>query len=236
MKHGKRYRNAIEKLASLKRTQPCTLPDAVDTVVQLASAKFDETVELAASLGVDPRHAEQQVRGTCALPHGTGRAKRVLVMAKGEKLKEAEAAGADFVGGEDLVDKIKDGWLEFDAVVATPDMMSVVGRLGKVLGPKGLMPSPKTGTVTPDVAKAVNEIKAGRVEYRVDRQGNVHVPVGKVSFGKEKLLGNVSALLNEIVRAKPSAAKGTYLKSVTLSSTMGPGVAVDPNDVLAGAG
>jgi large subunit ribosomal protein L1 len=232
MKHGKRYTQSSQKLKD-KGNGAMTLDEAVGLVCELASAKFDETVEVATRLGVDPRHADQMVRGTCALPHGTGRTKRVLVIAKGEKVKDAEGAGADHVGGEELVEKIKGGWLEFDAVVATPDMMSVVGRLGKILGPKGLMPSPKTGSVTHDVAKAVSEIKAGRVEYRVDRQGNVHVPVGKISFGKEKLLGNVQSLLGEIVRAKPSAAKGTYLRSVTLTSTMGPGVKVDPNDVTA---
>lgn len=230
MKHGKRYTQSAKTLRD-KASGALSLEDAVGLVCELASAKFDETVEVATRLGVDPRHADQMVRGTCALPHGTGRTKRVLVIAKGEKVKDAESAGADHVGGEELIDKIKGGWLEFDAVVATPDMMSVVGRLGKILGPKGLMPSPKTGSVTHDVAKAVSEIKAGRVEYRVDRQGNVHVPVGKISFGKEKLLGNAQSLLGEIVKAKPSAAKGTYLRSVTLTSTMGPGVSVDPGDV-----
>jgi len=230
MKHGKRYNQSATTLRE-KANGALPLEDAVGLVCELASAKFDETVEVATRLGVDPRHADQMVRGTCALPHGTGRTKRVLVIAKGEKVKDAESAGADHVGGEELIEKIKGGWLEFDAVVATPDMMSVVGRLGKILGPKGLMPSPKTGSVTHDVAKAVSEIKAGRVEYRVDRQGNVHVPVGKISFGKEKLLGNVQSLLGEIVKAKPSAAKGTYLRSVTLTSTMGPGISVDPGDV-----
>ncbi len=232
MRHGKRYRTSMSRRKELGATKPVALVSAIDAVLALASAKFDETVEVATRLGVDPRHADQMVRGTCALPHGTGKTKRVLVFAKGEKVTEAEGAGADYVGGEDLMEKIQGGWFDFEAVVATPDMMSVVGRLGKLLGPKGLMPTPKTGTVTHDVAKAVSEIKAGRVEYRVDRQGNVHVPVGKISFGKEKLLGNVSSLLGEIVKAKPSAAKGTYLKSVTLSSTMGPGVPVDTADVI----
>ena len=236
MKHGKRYRNAIGTLKELGiEDSGADLETAIKAVLQMASAKFDETVEIATRLGVDPRHADQMVRGTCALPHGTGRTKRVLVMAKGEKVKEAEAAGADFVGAEDMVEKIQGGWLDFDAVVATPDMMGQVGRLGKLLGPKGLMPSPKTGTVTHDVSKAVKEIKAGRVEYRVDRLGNVHVPVGKISFGAEKLRDNISTLLSEIVRAKPAAAKGNYLKSVTIASTMGPGVPVDPTQIMAAA-
>ena len=233
MKHGKRYSTAADKLRGTGESLPADLSRAIDLVLEMASAKFDETVEIATRLGVDPRHADQMVRGTCPLPHGTGKTKRVLVMAKGEKVKEAEEAGADYVGGEDLMEKIKGGWLDFEAIVATPDMMSVVGRLGKILGPKGLMPSPKAGTVTHDVAKAVNEIKAGRVEYRVDRQGNVHVPVGKVSFGKDKLQDNLTSLMTEIVKAKPAAAKGTYIRSVTLASTMGPGVPVDPADVLA---
>ncbi len=233
MKHGKRYRAAVEKLTALDVPERGTLESAVQAVIDLASAKFDETVELATRLGVDPRRADQMVRGTVVLPHGTGRTKCVIVLAKGEKIKEAEEAGADYVGSEDLIEKIKGGWFDFDAVIATPDMMGQVGKLGKLLGPKGLMPTPKTGTVTPDVAKAVGEIKAGRVEYRVDRHGNVHVPVGKISFGSDKLLENTTSLLREIVRARPSAAKGTYLASVTLTSTMGPGVGVDPQSVLA---
>jgi len=232
MRRGKRYQSAIEKIKG-EDAASRDLEAAIGTVIDLATAKFDETIEVATRLGVDPRHADQMVRGTCALPHGTGKSKRVLVFAQGEKLKEAEEAGADFVGGADLTEKIQGGWFDFDAVVATPDMMSQVGRLGKLLGPKGLMPSPKTGSVTHDVGKAVSEIKAGRVEYRVDRQGNVHVPVGKVSFGKDKLQDNVTSLLREIVKAKPAAAKGAYLKSVTISSTMGPGIAVDPAEVLA---
>jgi len=231
-KRGKKYTQAREPI---DRTKRYGLEEAVQMAVTSSYAKFDETVDLAVRLGVDPRHADQMVRGTCALPHGTGRTKRVLVMAKGEKVKEAEAAGADFVGAEDMVEKIQGGWLDFDAVVATPDMMGQVGRLGKLLGPKGLMPSPKTGTVTHDVSKAVKEIKAGRVEYRVDRLGNVHVPVGKISFGAEKLRDNISTLLSEIVRAKPAAAKGNYLKSVTIASTMGPGVPVDPTQIMAAA-
>jgi large subunit ribosomal protein L1 len=232
MRRGKRYQSAIEKIKGEDAAHR-DLEAAIGTVIDLANAKFDETIEVATRLGVDPRHADQMVRGTCALPHGTGKSKRVLVFAQGEKLKEAEEAGADYVGGAELTEKIQGGWFDFEAVVATPDMMSQVGRLGKLLGPKGLMPSPKTGSVTHDVAKAVSEIKAGRVEYRVDRQGNVHVPVGKVSFGKDKLRDNVTSLLREIIKAKPAAAKGAYLKSVTLSSTMGPGVTVDPADVLA---
>jgi large subunit ribosomal protein L1 len=232
MRRGKRYQSAIEKIKG-EDAASRDLEAAIGTVIDLATAKFDETIEVATRLGVDPRHADQMVRGTCALPHGTGKSKRVLVFAQGEKLKEAEEAGADFVGGADLTEKIQGGWFDFDAVVATPDMMSQVGRLGKLLGPKGLMPSPKTGSVTHDVGKAVSEIKAGRVEYRVDRQGNVHVPVGKVSFGKDKLQDNVTSLLREIIKAKPAAAKGAYLKSVTISSTMGPGIAVDPAEVLA---
>jgi large subunit ribosomal protein L1 len=200
--------------------------DAIELVKKTATAKFDETVEVAFRLGVDPKKADQQIRGAVVLPHGTGKTVRVLVFAKGDKAKEAEAAGADFVGDEDMINKINQGWFEFDAVVATPDMMASVGKLGRVLGPKGLMPNPKTGTVTFDVKRAVEEIKAGKIEYRVDRQGNVHAPIGKISFDNEKLAENFSTLFDTIVKAKPAAAKGTYLKSVTLSSTMGPGVRV----------
>ena len=198
-------------------------------VVDTACAKFDETVEAHIRLGVDSRHADQQVRGAIVLPHGTGKTKKVLVFAKGEKAKEAEAAGADFVGAEDLVQKIQgENWFEFDVVVATPDMMGVVGRLGRVLGPKGLMPNPKSGTVTFDVAKAIEEIKAGKVEYRLDKSNIIHVPVGKASFGSEKLFENFKVLMEAIIKAKPSAAKGQYLKSVSVASTMGPGVKVNP--------
>jgi large subunit ribosomal protein L1 len=233
MKRGKRYSKAADKLKEFGiGADGADIAAAVDAICQMSSAKFDETVEISTRLGVDPRHADQMVRGTCPLPHGTGKTKRVLVFAKGEKVKDAEEAGADYVGAEDLMEKIQGGWFDFEAVVAAPDTMSIVGRLGKVLGPKGLMPSPKTGTVTNDVAKAVGEIKAGRVEYRVDKQGNVHVPVGKVSFGKDKLVDNATSLLREIVKAKPAAAKGTYIKSITLSSTMGPGVPVDPVEVV----
>jgi len=197
-------------------------------VKELASAKFDETVDVATRLGVDPRKADQLVRGTVVLPHGTGKAVRVLVIAQGEKAKEAEDAGADFVG-VDYVTKIQEGWLDFDVCVATPDLMGKVGPLGRVLGPRGLMPTPKAGTVTFDIGRAVNEIKAGKIEFRVDKSGNVHAPIGKVSFSDEQLADNLHAFMDQIVRAKPSAAKGTYLKSVTVSSTMGPGVSIDPN-------
>ena len=203
--------------------------EALSLVAEVATAKFDETVEAHIKLGVDSRHADQQVRGAIVLPHGTGKTKRVLVFAKGEKATEAQAAGADFVGAEDLVQKIqKENWFEFDVVVATPDMMGVVGRLGRVLGPKGLMPNPKSGTVTFDVTKAIEEIKAGKVEYRLDKNNIVHVPVGKVSFGGEKLAENFNVLMNAIIKAKPSAAKGQYLRSVTVTSTMGPGVKINP--------
>lgn len=205
------------------------LDEAVELVAKLATCKFDETVELAVRLGVDPRQADQNVRGTVSMPHGTGRAVRVLVFAKGEKEREAREAGADVVGGEELVKKIsEEGWLEFDKAVATPDMMGLVGRIGKVLGPRGLMPNPKVGTVTFDVAKAVNELKAGKVEYRVDKAGIVHVPIGKRSFGIERLTANAGALLASLVKAKPAAAKGNYMVSVAVSATMGPGIKVDP--------
>ena len=222
---GKKYRKARESVA-VKPTYP--LPEAVEAVTKAAFAKFDETVELAMRLGVDPKHADQMVRGTVVLPHGLGgRSKRVLVVTSGEKLKEAQDAGADHVGGEEMVAKIQEGWLDFDAVVATPEMMKSVGRLGKVLGPRGLMPNPKTGTVTQDVAKAIQEIKAGKVEYRVDKTAIVHAPVGKVSFGPQKLLENAKVLIESVLKAKPAASKGRYVKSIALSSTMGPGVRVD---------
>lgn len=209
------------------------LEEALQRIKDGSFAKFDETVEIAIRLGVNPRHADQMVRGTVVLPHGTGRTVRVLVFASGEKLQEAEAAGADHVGGEELASRIQDGWLDFDAVVATPDMMRVVGRLGRVLGPRGLMPNPKTGTVTPDVTRAIEDIKAGKVNFRVDKAGIVHAPLGKVSFDTERLVENATALLSEIMRARPSAAKGTYLRSVNLSSTMGPGVRVDSSEAAA---
>ena len=226
-------KNYIESVKLVDRNALYTPIEAMDLAVKTAKAKFDETIELAVRLGVDPRHADQQVRGAVVLPHGTGKTVRVLVFAKGEKAKEAEVAGADFVGAEDLVDKIqKENWFDFDVVVATPDMMGVVGRLGRVLGPKGLMPNPKSGTVTFDVAKALAEIKAGKVEYRVDKTAIIHVPIGKRSFGAEKLAENFRTLMEAIIKAKPAAAKGQFVKSVSISSTMGPGVKVNPTKVL----
>ena len=225
-KKGKRY---AEASAKVDRNEYYDASAAMAMVVDTACAKFDETVEAHIRLGVDSRHADQQVRGAIVLPHGTGKTKKVLVFAKGEKAKEAEAAGADFVGAEDLVQKIQgENWFEFDVVVATPDMMGVVGRLGRVLGPKGLMPNPKSGTVTFDVTKAVNEIKAGKVEYRLDKTNIIHVPIGKVSFGGEKLAQNFAVLMEAIIKAKPSAAKGQYLRSISVASSMGPGVKVNP--------
>ena len=225
-KKGKRY---AEAFAKVDRSVYYDASQALGLVVDTASAKFDETVEAHIKLGVDSRHADQQVRGAIVLPHGTGKTKRVLVFAKGEKAKEAEAAGADFVGAEELVQKIQgENWFDFDIVVATPDMMGVVGRLGRVLGPKGLMPNPKSGTVTFDVAKAIDEIKAGKVEYRLDKTNIIHVPVGKASFGQEKVVDNFKVLIEAIIKAKPSAAKGQYLRSVTVASSMGPGVKVNP--------
>src|SRR5208283_3407124 len=218
----------IEKARKGVEARPYTLQEAVPLLQKVKYAKFDETVEVTLRLGVDPKHADQMVRGTVVLPHGLGKNKKVLVIATGEKVREAEAAGADFVGGEDMVEKIqKENWTDFDALIATPDMMKVVGRLGKVLGPKGLMPNPKTGTVTMDVAAAVKEIKAGKVEFRADKTSLVHVPVGKLSFEPQKLVDNATTVIGSIVRAKPSAAKGKYIKSITLSSTMGPGVPLD---------
>src|SRR3954464_14627085 len=213
--------------------RPHTIEEAVPLMQKVKFAKFDETVELTLRLGVDPKHADQMVRGTVVLPHGLGRTKRVLAIAGGDKQKEAEEAGADIVGGEELVEKINGGWTDFDAVVATPDMMRAVGKLGKVLGPRGLMPNPKTGTVTPNVRQAVTEIKAGKVEFRVDKTGIVHAPVGKTSFESQKLVDNAAALIDSIVRAKPAAAKGKYLKSITVSSTMGSGVKIDETNVEA---
>ena len=225
-KKGKKYAEALGKI---DRTKLYDAKDALALVSEIATAKFDETVEAHIKLGVDSRHADQQVRGAIVLPHGTGKTKKVLVFAKGDKAKEAEAAGADFVGAEELVQKIqKENWFDFDVVVATPDMMGVVGRLGRVLGPKGLMPNPKSGTVIFDVTKAVQEIKAGKVEYRLDKNNIIHVAIGKVSFGGEKLTENFSVLMNAIIKAKPSAAKGQYLRSVTVASTMGPGIKINP--------
>ena len=224
MKHGKKYNEAAKLI---DRAVQYEAAEAISLAKKSATAKFDETIEVHIRTGCDGRHAEQQVRGAGVLPNGTGKAVKVLVFAKGDKVNEAEAAGADFVGGDELIPKIQnDGWLDFDVVVATPDMMGVVGRLGKVLGPKGLMPNPKAGTVTMDVTKAVNDIKAGKIEYRLDKSNIIHVPVGKASFSEEKLQQNFDALMEAIVKAKPSTLKGQYLKSITLTSTMGPGVRV----------
>ena len=221
---GKKMNAAGEKV---ERTKEYPLEEAIRKVKELAYAKFDETVDLAFNLGVDPRKSDQMVRGTVVLPHGTGKKLRVLVFAKGEKELEAKQAGADYVGADDLVDKISKGWLDFDKVVATPDIMGVVGKLGKILGPRGLMPNPKLGTVTFDVAKAVKEIKAGKVEYKTEKAGVVHVPIGKVSFDAQKLLDNAKAIIESVTRAKPSTSKGKYLKGISVSSTMGPGLKVD---------
>ncbi len=223
-KQGKKFQAASKQV----ELRPYNLSDAVPLVQKIKFAKFDETVELHMRLGVDPKHADQMVRGTVVLPNGLGKSKRVLVIASGDKLREAEQAGADFVGGDDMVNKIQtEGWTDFDAVIATPDMMRSVGKLGKVLGPRGLMPNPKTGTVTQDVAQAVKEVKAGKVEFRVDKTGVIHVPCGKVSFETDKLLENASSLIQAVIKAKPAAAKGKYVKSVTICSTMGPGVHLD---------
>jgi len=221
---GKNYNAAIAKVDTNKFYN---IDDAVKLLPETATAKFDETVDVAVRLGIDPKQSEQMVRGTVVLPNGTGKKVRVLVFAKGEKEKEAKDAGADFVGGEDLVDKISKGWLDFDAIVATPDMMGSVGKLGKVLGPRGLMPNPKLGTVTFDIARAVKDIKAGKVEFKIDKAGNVHVAFGKISFGVNKLKENFTVLLESIIKAKPSTSKGTYLRSITISTTMGPGIKID---------
>ncbi|MBS6564700.1 MAG: 50S ribosomal protein L1 [Selenomonadales bacterium] len=222
MKHGKKY---LESLKLVDSQRLYDIDEAVELALQTAKAKFDETVELSIKLGVDPRHADQQVRGVVVLPNGTGKKVRILAIAKGDRAAEAEAAGADYVGAEEMVAKIQnENWFDYDVIVTTPDMMGLVGRLGKVLGPKGLMPNPKSGTVSPDLTRAINEIKAGKVEYRVDKTAIVHVPIGKASFGKEKLVENLNALMEAIIKAKPSASKGTYLKSVALSTTMGPGI------------
>lgn len=231
-KHGKRYRAALE-LAQRKPGLMKDLAEAVKLVKQTARAKFDETIVVSSHLGVDPRHSDQLVRGTVVLPHGTGRTLRVLVLCRGEKEQEAMAAGADFAGSDEYVKKIQGGWLEVDAIVATPDLMGEVGKLGKILGPRGLMPNPKSGTVSFDVAKAVKELKAGKIEFRVDKGANVHAPVGKASFTEDNLLENARAFLRELVRARPTAAKGHYIKSLTLSSTMGPGIILDPTSVTA---
>lgn len=224
MKYGKKYTDSVKTFDGSKVYE---LSEAMDIVLSTAKAKFDETIEFHTKLGVDPKQADQQVRGVLVLPNGTGKTQRVLVIAKGEKADAAAAAGADFVGAEEIVQKIqRENWFEFDVVITTPDMMGVVGRIGKVLGPKGLMPSPKSGTVTMDVAKAIKEVKAGKVEYRLDKTAVIHCSIGKKSFGKEKLIENYNALLDAIVKAKPAAAKGTYIKSIALASTMGPGVKV----------
>ena len=228
--HGKRYREALKKVDRIKLY---ALDEAVSMVKEFAKAKFDETVEIAAKLGVDPRHADQMVRGSVALPHGLGKTERVVAFAKGEKVREAKEAGADFVGAEDLVEKIQGGWLDFERVVATPDVMGLVGRLGRVLGPRGLMPNPKSGTVSLDIGRMVREIKAGKVEYRTEKAGLVHAPVGKASFEAKALAENVSAVVDALMRAKPSSSKGVYFKGLTLSSTMGPGVKVDHQTLLA---
>lgn len=224
-KRGKKYQDALKQF---DRMQLYEVREAVDLVKQIAPAKFDETVEAAIKLGVNPKHADQQVRGAVVLPHGTGKSVRVLVFAKGDRASEAEAAGADVVGAEDVISRIQEGWLDFDVAIATPDMMGLVGRLGRVLGPRGLMPNPKTGTVTMDVAKAVQDSKAGKIEYRVDRAGIVHAPIGKVSFSAENLQQNFQALFDALIKAKPSGAKGQYVRTITLSSTMGPGIRISP--------
>ena len=229
-KRGKKYQDSLKLV---DRSNLYDVNEAIELVQKTAVANFDETIELAVRLGVDPRHADQQVRGTVVLPHGTGRTERILVFAKGEKAKEAEEAGADYVGGEELMKKIQDeNWFEFDVVVATPDMMGVVGRIGRILGPKGLMPNPKAGTVTFEVAQAVQEIKAGKVEYRVDKAAIINVPIGKKSFGSEKLTENFKTLMSAIIRSKPAAAKGRYLRSVTVASTMGPGIRVNGSKLM----
>ena len=228
MKHGKKY---IDSVKTIESTKLYETTEAIDLVLSTAKAKFDETVELHVRLGVDPKQADQQVRGVIVLPNGTGKTVKVLVLAKGEKADQAKAAGADYVGAEELVQKIQtENWFDFDVIITTPDMMGVVGRIGKILGPKGLMPNPKSGTVTMDVVKAINDTKAGKVEYRLDKTAIIHCPIGKKSFGKEKLVENYDALMDAIIKAKPAAAKGLYLRSVSLSSTMGPGVKVAPKN------
>lgn len=223
-KNGKKYQDALK---TINRDTFYEANEAIALVKKTATAKFDETIELAVKLNLDPRHADQQIRGAVVLPHGTGKSQSVLVFAKGDKIKEAEEAGADFVGGDDLVAKIQAGWFDFDVAVATPDMMGTVGKLGRLLGPKGLMPNPKTGTVTMDVARAVNEIKAGKIEYRLDKAAIIHAPIGKASFEEEKLFENYYTLVDTLVKAKPAAAKGQYIKSITVAATMGPGVKIN---------
>ncbi len=228
-KRGKRYQDIIKLVDP---TETYSVDEAIELVKKCATAKFDETVEVALKLGVDPRHADQQVRGTVVLPNGTGREVTVLVFAKGEKAKEAEDAGADFVGAEELAEKIEGGWVDFDVAIATPDMMGVVGKLGRILGPRGLMPNPRTGTVTLEVAEAVSDSKAGKVEYRVNKEAGIHVPIGKASFDAEALRENFNALLGAIIKARPSSSKGTYLRRIFISSTMGPGVRLNTQDVV----
>jgi len=230
MKKSQAYSDAIKKIEKSKLYDP---QEALNLVKEIATAKFDETVEVHIKLGVDPRHADQQVRGTVSLPNGTGKTRKVLVFAKGEKVKEAEQAGADYVGGEELAEKIQGGWFDFDIAVATPDMMAVVGKLGKILGPRGLMPNPKSGTVTFDIERTINELKAGRIEYRVDKTSIVHAPIGRVSFEVEKLQENLNAFAEALIKAKPAAAKGQYMRSVSICSTMGPGVKINPLVIMA---
>jgi large subunit ribosomal protein L1 len=229
-KHGKKYREAAKKINREEQYDPEV---ALALVKETAPARFDETVEASIKLGVDPRHADQQVRGTVVLPYGTGKTRTVLVFAKGEKVREAESAGADFVGAEEIVAKIEGGWVGFDVAIATPDMMGIVGKLGRILGPRGLMPNPKTGTVTFEVERAIKEVKAGKIEYRVDKTGIVHAPIGKVSFDTEKLVENFRTLVEALVKARPAAAKGMYLRAISVASTMGPGVKVNPQKILA---
>lgn len=229
MKRGKNYKATAE---AVDRSKHYSLEEAVPLVKQSAKAKFDETIELSANLGVDPRHADQQVRGTVVLPHGTGKTVRVLVIARGEKEKEAIAAGADHVGADEYLPKLQEGWLDIDVIIATPDLMGEVGKLGRMLGPKGLMPNPKSGTVTFDVGRAVKEVKAGKIEYRVDKGSNIHVPVGKRSFEEQQLLENIKVIVTELLRVKPSSAKGRYLKSISVASTMGPSIKLDAQQVI----
>lgn len=228
-KKGKRYQEAVKLVDPAKKYQ---IKEAIELLKETAKANFDETVEAAFRLGVNPKKADEQIRGAMVLPHGTGRTQRVLVFAKGDKVKEAEAAGADYVGDEELINKINGGWFDFDIIVATPDMMAEVGKLGRILGPKGLMPNPRTGTVTFEVEKAVNDIKAGQVEYRVDNDSNLHVPIGKISFADEKLVENYVALIQTIVAAKPQTSKGTYMRNAAITSTMGPGIKIDTSEYI----
>ena len=232
MKRGKHYQTVAK---NIDREKQYGLGEAVPILKRLGTAKFDETVELSANLAVDPRHADQQVRGTVVLPHGTGKKVRVLVIARGEKEKEAQEAGADYVGADEFIPKLREGWMDIDVIIATPDIMGEVGKLGKILGPKGLMPNPKSGTVTFDVAKAVKDVKAGKIEYRVDKGSNIHVPVGKLSFDESQLIENISVLVAELIRAKPAATKGKYIKSMSISPTMGPSIRLDSQRIMAEA-